>query len=404
MAKKASAPEKKADLWKRVGPNIWKRGGRYYVAVTIDGRWVRKSAGRTRNAAQALLVQLRQEDDRGAAGLSRRPKTTLAEFAPVYLRDWADTRKRSAERDHRSCKVLVTHLGDRRLKDLTLPVVEQYMRDRLQSIKAASVNREVACLRKMLNFAVSMKYLSANPIGRIELYKEARRPPTRLSPKDELKLLELSPPWLRRMIRFALAHGCRQGEILALTWSDVAFNNDGTGGAFTIREAKSGEGRVVALHPRIATELWTRKGASDQCVFTLDSGRSPTRNSVSSAFRRIATEAGLPAGFTFHALRHEALSRMGDAGYGPHDIMAVSGHKTLSMVLRYLHSEKDRRRAMVAAVPVPEVPATARTKQRVSRPTAVEPPSPSPGKTVVLRKRKPGQGLAPRTTRAKGAT
>ena len=46
-------------------------------------------------------------------------------------------------------------------------------------------------------------------------------------------------------------------------------------------------------------------------------------------------EAGLPAGLSSHGLRKAMCRRLAEAGCTPHQIMAVSGHKTLSEVTRY---------------------------------------------------------------------
>ena len=39
----------------------------------------------------------------------------------------------------------------------------------------------------------------------------------------------------------------------------------------------------------------------------------------------------------FHDLRHEAVTRLFEKGLNPIEVGMVSGHKTLSMLLRYTH-------------------------------------------------------------------
>jgi integrase len=39
----------------------------------------------------------------------------------------------------------------------------------------------------------------------------------------------------------------------------------------------------------------------------------------------------------FHDLRHEALSRLSDAGLNVIELSHISGHRTLSMLKRYVH-------------------------------------------------------------------
>jgi len=47
--------------------------------------------------------------------------------------------------------------------------------------------------------------------------------------------------------------------------------------------------------------------------------------------------------FTFHDLRHEALSRLAERGdFNVLELAAVSGHKTLQMLERYTHLQAER--------------------------------------------------------------
>ena len=52
-------------------------------------------------------------------------------------------------------------------------------------------------------------------------------------------------------------------------------------------------------------------------------------------FRDRVVEAGLPDGLSPHGLRKAICRRLAEAGCTPHEIMAVSGHKTLKEVTRY---------------------------------------------------------------------
>ncbi|OAV63119.1 tyrosine-type recombinase/integrase [Enteractinococcus helveticum] len=47
-------------------------------------------------------------------------------------------------------------------------------------------------------------------------------------------------------------------------------------------------------------------------------------------------------GFTFHGLRHSALTRLGQAGATLSDLMSFAGHSDIESVLVYQHSERDR--------------------------------------------------------------
>lgn len=77
----------------------------------------------------------------------------------------------------------------------------------------------------------------------------------------------------------------------------------------------------------------------DQCDFL---GRRAGRifpynsRSVGTAFRRQCRELGIKD-FHFHDLRHEATSRLFEAGFSIEQVALVTGHKDWKMLRRYTH-------------------------------------------------------------------
>ena len=54
--------------------------------------------------------------------------------------------------------------------------------------------------------------------------------------------------------------------------------------------------------------------------------------------RDAINRAGLTgSGICTHTFRHEVCSRLGDLGFTPVQIAAVSGHKSLQLVAQYTH-------------------------------------------------------------------
>ena len=65
--------------------------------------------------------------------------------------------------------------------------------------------------------------------------------------------------------------------------------------------------------------------------------------------RSWATEAGLPARCRLHGLKKGAMRRLAEVGGTAHELMAFSGHKTLTEVQRYT-ADADRKRLADAAM------------------------------------------------------
>src|SRR5262249_7209310 len=73
-----------------------------------------------------------------------------------------------------------------------------------RTLSVASVNRSIALLRSVLNWAVSRDYLERTPFRRggevlIRLFREDNKRTRRLAPDEEDRLLRAAPPMLRAM-------------------------------------------------------------------------------------------------------------------------------------------------------------------------------------------------------------
>jgi integrase len=364
-------PRAKKDGNKGGRDNLFLRGNVWYVRFWSNGKEVRRAAGHDRKGAQELLGQLRAAAERGKLGLAKsaRSSPTLADYKATYM-EWAEAHKRSADRDERSLRFLIPVFGTVRLSMITRASVEKFQRTRLATgIKGSTVNREVACLRKILSHALDAGKIEANPLLRMKMLPESPGRIPVLEPTDENRLMVAALPWLRFMIRMAVGTGARQGELLGLRWRDVDLGN----GSITISDSKSGESRRIPIHPALIDELTARKGQPDGWVVTLPDGSCPRSSTVTHAFKDAARAIGRGE-LRFHDLRHIAGSRLLATGASLPEVAAMLGHKTLAMSKRYSHVSPVRLAGLLATMPVAaEVEDPDKDRQR--RPSGPRPPA-----------------------------
>lgn len=137
---------------------------------------------------------------------------------------WAKEDKKSAGRDLTSLKHLVAAFGHRKLSDIHSFLVENHkIRRRAEktpkdaSVQPATINRELACLKRMLNLAVKWGKLQHNPISEVKLFKEPKGPARFLSEEEATRLIEACSETIRPIIITALNTGMRLCEILTLS-------------------------------------------------------------------------------------------------------------------------------------------------------------------------------------------
>jgi len=141
-------------------------------------------------------------------------------------------------------------------------------------------------------------------------------------------------PWMEAFVQFQLMTGARLSETLSLRRADIDFDDQT---AF-IAETKNGRPRKLALREDLIRLLRQLPDTPD-VVFPM------SVDAVRKAWNRICEAAGLVGDneLRIHDLRHEAISRIADAGgklpggFSLADLQALSGHRDTRMLLRYTH-------------------------------------------------------------------
>jgi integrase len=299
----------------------------------------------TRKDAEYRLNEIKKAKAEGGY-IPQRPdtKTTFRDLAEWALSETEMADKESLDRDRRSLKHLLPYFGDNLLREITPATVEAYRRKRLgepsgrtpDTLTAkATVNREVALLKTIFNKAIDNDKAERNPCQKVKMLKENNERDRVLSVEEYERLLAHCPAHLIPIVKLAYHTGMRQGEILNLTWGRIylkerfirlsnGFTKDGG--------AKTGEGRDVPLNDEMAEMFRVMPhGLPGVPVFTYNG--KPMR-CIRRGFHSACKQAGIED-FTFHDLRHTFVTNKRRAGVHDSVIMAITGHKTISMFMRY---------------------------------------------------------------------
>lgn len=139
---------------------------------------------------------------------------------------------------------------------------------------------------------------------------------------------------LETLIQFLLMTGARRSEALNLTWSRLDLETQ----TALLPETKNGRARKLSIRMDLVRLLRALPRTSD-LVFPIGI------DGLRKAWVRICERAGLTGDneLRIHDLRHEAISRVAEAGSNTPggftlvDLQAFSGHRDTRMLLRYAH-------------------------------------------------------------------
>ena len=199
-------------------------------------------------------------------------------------------------------------------------------------------------------------YLRRNRESAIE-NKLVSRPKSWLKADEAERLIEACSPHLQPLVIFLLYTGARAGEALWLDWSNVDLKRRHV----TFLKTKNGDPRGVPLHSRVVAALEalpSREGP----VFRAPNGApyarpAPDDDSDTSAGSRIkrafagACRRAAIHDFTPHGCRHTWATWHYQANRNLTALQSLGGWKTLSMVMRYAHTNVDEHAHTIDRLP-----------------------------------------------------
>lgn len=182
--------------------------------------------------------------------------------------------------------------------------------------------------------------LGFNPAAPIKRLKSRTKPITPWSEPEIKVALGTAPAWLRTPLMLALYTGQRREDVVAMDWEDFQ------GSIIRVRQSKTGEPLDIACHKDLRAHLESIRTSFGGKIARTAIGRPFTPNSLSQALRRFITQSKcIPVDRSMHGLRYAAAARLDAAGCTVTETVAVMGHRTYQMALKYMA----QRRASEAA-------------------------------------------------------
>jgi integrase len=236
-------------------------------------------------------------------------------------------------------------IADLPIRSITSVHIAQFRDQRLAQINPrtqrpiapATVRLDLALLSDLFRVGKSeWGICDDNPVAHVRKPKLPQGRDRRLTAREERMLMryctQRENAELKAIIQFALETAMRQGEILSLHWEHIDLRSR----IAYLPETKNGSRRSVPL-TILARDILTSQGVKT-------SGRvfAYKANGLKSVWRMAVLRLRIDD-LHFHDLRHEAISRLIERGvFDLMEVAAISGHKTLTMLKRYVHLRTQR--------------------------------------------------------------
>jgi integrase len=362
----ARKPKQRANgtgsIYLRAGSKVWQ------MAFRINGKVIRESSGETsKKKAEDKLKRRLAEIQTGTFCGPQFERTLIAELAEDFFRDYRINGRKSLDDVEARWELhLKPFLGQMKASEVTKDTLRRYVDHRLQQEASnATINRELAALKRMFNLGLGDK------VARVPKFPRLQERNVRIGFVEDADYAKLAQAcskeglWLRSLYETGYRIGWRISELLSLRVAQVDLLNR------IIRlepgQTKNGEARTAPidklLHPWL--EQCVVGKDSDRFVFSRDeNGFRPVRSFRAGWYRAcIQTELGRMTcpkcsaattgttcaacgketafkqqrfvGLIFHDLRRTAIRNMVRAGVSERVAMTISGHLTRSVFDRY---------------------------------------------------------------------
>ena len=325
--------------------------GPWWVKYYEDGRPIFRST-RTEDKTEARR-KLNKWEGQVAEGLHEGPKYERTRFEDLVAgirQDYAINERKSDRRLEDFIKHLTVYFRQMRAKAITTDHILTYVAKRKDEGAAnGSVNRELACLKRMFRLAIRHTPRKVAQIPHIPMLEENNIRSGYFDHEDFLALRGALPDYAKVPVTLTYYSGMRMGEVFSLKWSQVNM----TEGKLFLKaqDTKTETPRVLYLTGDLyrVLEAWKRRCEEkwQSCPWICHRGGIQLHN-LKHSWRQACVRVGLGKmvedkakgrevwqGKIPHDFRRTAIRNMVRAGILESVAMAISGHTTRSVFDRY---------------------------------------------------------------------
>lgn len=270
---------------------------------------------------------------------------------------------------------IAPRFGQQPIADITVAQVEDWYSGLLKA-KGQGVSRSVyLTISSLFNYAAGKAnglnsaftpYIDTSPVqvSGATKHRPERRDSEPVATVEQIEFLASHSGKYRLAILLSAWAAVRLGELIALQRSDLTHG----GGFYWLRISKQVQARgkglyetapkseagyrtvpiPAALNDEIEAHLQTIPNVKDSLLFPRVGGEWTHPNSLRNAFNRARDEwndehpKDTLDNFTFHGLRHTALTHIGQAGATLEELKRYAGHTSAEVVAKYQHATRDR--------------------------------------------------------------
>ncbi|MBC8489126.1 MAG: site-specific integrase [Bacteroidetes bacterium] len=322
---------------------VFKRGNIWWIRYSYKGKILREtSSSENKTVAKQLLSVRKAEVAQGKLKIKSKDNQILfSDYSLEFLR-WARIHRKTKTflRYRASINQLTPYFKNQKLIDITKKDMENYKVERIKEATGSTINRDLACLKKMFNNAIADGITDINPVIGVEFFKEPKRSVEFLSEEEGKRLIKAcDTEAMKTFVILGLHTGMRYNEMLSLKWEDVNLDDK----LITLKDTKNNKEESIPLNKAAWGRLKSLKQKSEYVISKDDGDRY---RDIRKSWQRVIKKAGLN-NITPHILRHTFATTLVREGADLNAVKELGRWSELKLVERYSHVSKDHRTRVI---------------------------------------------------------
>ena len=345
---------------------------RVSLGVDANGNRKRKAIyGKSKQEVQKKLRQAHNANDLGR--LPTANKTTVAEYLEFWIENISKAATSTKDRYQQDIRTKINPLiGKVKLQQLTgLHIDSVISTAAKEEYSAASQQKIFAVLSKSLNDAVKRDLIGFNPCSKSDKPRLGKTKHTIWTAEQSQAFLKhvAGHRWFA-LFTLAMFTGMRQGESLALYWSDIDWTKNEISISRTLMDnnhkavigdvPKTDAGNRSIIVPPYVMEALDKHRAKmmmdghptsgENLVFCNHAGNIINRNNlVSRTFKPLCEKAKVPV-LVWHEMRHTTATLLLESGIPINNVSELLGHASSVVTSKiYAHATRTGMAKVTAA-------------------------------------------------------
>jgi len=270
-------------------------------------------------------------------------------------------------------KYILPYFEDIGYEKLGTPIINEFSEhmlkcgkvNRFGGLSSKSVHDILVVMRSVAKYA-EQEYSYKNPMRNISMPKSEIKEAVVFNKDERGRLqnyLQSNLTDSNLGILLTMYSGLRIGELCALTWGDIDFENGAVRVAKTLQRVpeRSGSNKtsVIITSPKSKTsvrdipipafvmDILQHNRHSDNCYILSGNNRPVESRTMQNRFKAVLKECGIRSA-NFHLIRHTYATACIESGFDAKTVSELLGHSNVNITLnRYVHSSMERKKKCV---------------------------------------------------------